>query len=92
MQVTISNIQNGGQTADVAITYGPPSTSALAGYGNVSETYRQVSTYPYLSSGPSSPQHSAGDADQHTWGPGPEARIRTTFSIASMASPPWCKS
>jgi len=31
------------ETGDVTISFGPPSTSLLAGYGYVTETYRQVS-------------------------------------------------
>ncbi len=54
MQVTISNVPTrpgAVNVADVTITYGPPSSSRLAGYGSRAETYRQVSPYPYLTGG-----------------------------------------
>ncbi len=34
------------ETADVTITYGPPASSKLAGFGTRAETYRQVSIMP----------------------------------------------
>ena len=52
MQVTITNTQSNGSppndTADVIVTFGPPPSSPLSGYGSVAETYRSVSdrTFP----------------------------------------------
>jgi hypothetical protein len=54
MQVGLSNVQvtpQGDNIGDVTVTYGPPATSPLAGSGTRAETYRQVSTYPYIANG-----------------------------------------
>jgi len=43
------------ETADVTITYGPPASSPLAGFGAVAETYRQVSLMPLTAKGKPNP-------------------------------------
>lgn len=45
----------GDDTCDVTITFGPPSTSPLSGYGMVAETYRGVSLVQTLASGKPNP-------------------------------------
>jgi uncharacterized protein len=46
-------------TADITITYGAPSTSPLAGYGTITETYRQVSAQMTTAKGKPNPNYVA---------------------------------
>jgi hypothetical protein len=45
------------ETADITITYGASSSSPLAGYGVVAETYRQVSLFPNTANGKPNPNY-----------------------------------
>ena len=52
LEVMITNVSttaNGDHVADVTISYNPPPSSPLAGHGGTTESYVQVSAYPFLS-------------------------------------------